>query len=113
MSALIAAMAKTATLGTEVAVICKARNLDVIDAMQKNVTPIENTGLDAAADVLLEAWFGAGKEIPQVAALVAVAAGVASTGSIRGDLYRRGAQHVFWRAFGKAGRAIFRGLTGK
>ncbi len=133
-AALTAAIAKTAELGAEVGVVCKERNLDVIAVMQKNVTPIENTALDAAADVLADAWFSSGNAIPQVAALGAVAAGVASTGSIRGGLYRagsilgdaeavasgnpekivrRGAQHVFWRAFGNAGRAIFRGFGGK
>lgn len=134
-AAIVAAIARSSSLTAEVAVVAKARNLDMVHEVQRNVLPIENTSLDAAADVLAQhsapvSSIGAALA---AGAAGAMAAGV-SVGKVRGELYhagsmlgdaealasgnprkivRRGMQHVFWRAFGKAGRSIFRGIGGK
>jgi hypothetical protein len=108
---------------------------DVIDAVTENTAPIESTALDAAADVL-SAHEAQGVDVGTAiaAGTVAAVAGGASLGKVRGEVYhagsvlgdveavasgspekivRRGAQHAFWRAFGKAGRGIFRKIGGK
>ncbi len=137
-AAIVAAIAKTSELTVEVAVVSHARNLDVIRETQINVAVIENTALDCAADVLAASWpkrtDGAPvTDLSALAAGAAVASGM-SLGKARGAMYRagsalgdveaiasgnpekivrRGAQHVFWRAFGKLGRGIFRSFGGK
>ena len=136
-SAIIAAIAKASELATEAAALAAPEKQDaILTAVQDNAAPIESTALDAAADVLGD-FHAPGKSNIGAALAAGTAAAVAggvSLGKVRGDMYRagsvlgdveavasgdpekivrRGAQHVFWRAFGRAGRAIFRGIGGK
>jgi hypothetical protein len=132
--ALVAAIAKAAELCAEVGVLAPQRGLDVIEETQRNATPIENTAMDVFADTLAvhsEHVVDVGAAI--AAGTVAAVAGGVSLGKVRHAAYRagsvlgdveavasgnpekivrRGVQHVFWRAFGKAGRSIFRMIGG-
>ena len=110
---------------------------NAVRAVDENIAPIKNTALDAAIAVFashpaqikkLERTISG-----DAAAVVAGAAitGGLSAGAVRHDLHRAGSilgdaeaiasgnpqriarrigQHVFWRAFGRMGRSIFRGL---
>ncbi len=109
--------------------------------VNKHLDVVVNTSLDLAATAYVQATPPAPPRpasppsAPGIAAASAagLAAG-ASIGAVRHDLYRAGsvlgdaeaiasgnperiarraAQHVFWRAFGKLGRGIFRGIGGK
>ncbi|MHB8433252.1 MAG: hypothetical protein ACYDCA_06585 [Candidatus Tyrphobacter sp.] len=135
--ALAAAIAKASEITAEAAALAAPDKADaILQAVQDNVTPIENTALDAAADVLAaQAPHGEANIGAAIAAGTAAAvAGGMTLGKVRGDMYhagsvlgdveavasgnpekivRRGAQHIFWRAFGKAGRGIFRKIGGK
>lgn len=136
--AIVEAIAKCAVLATEAAVLAAPQSQEtILQAAERNVAPIENTALDVAASVLAKHWPPA-KGGPNIGAAIAagtvgaVAAGV-SIGKVRGSMYRAGSvlgdveaaasgnpakvvrragQHVFWRAFGKLGRGIFRGIGG-
>ena len=95
-----------------------------------HLAAIVNTSMDAAADA-----YSSGTTATAAAVGAGVAAAVAATsiGRVRHALYRSGSvlgdveavasgnpekivrrvgQHVFWRAFGKLGRGIFRGIGG-
>ncbi len=133
--ALVAAIAKASELTAEVAVLAAQKQLDVLDEVQNNAAPIESTALDAAADVLGQhAAQGVDVGAALAAGTVAAVASGMTIGKVRGDMYhagsvlgdveavasgnpekivRRGAQHVFWRAVGKAGRGVFRKIGGK
>jgi hypothetical protein len=134
-SALVAAIAKASELCAEVGVLASARGLDIIEETGRNATVIENTAQDVFADVLsshAEQGVDVGAAIA-AASMGAVAGGVSlgkvrhaayRAGSVLGDveaiasgnpekIVRRGMQHIFWRAFGKAGRSIFRIIGGK
>lgn len=136
-SALVAAIAKASELATEAAVLIAPDKQDaILTAVQDYAAPIDSTALDVAADILA-AYHAPGK--PNIGAAIAagtaaaLASGV-SIGKVRGEMYRdgsvlgdveavasgnpekivrRGAQHVFWRAFGKLGRSIFRAIGSK
>jgi len=137
--AVVAAIAKTAELSAEIGILASQKGLDIITQTQNNAAVVESTALDVAADVLASHWHARrapGASVDGEAAALG-AAGVAagmSVGSVRHDLYRAGSilgdaeaiasgspekivrragQHVFWRAFGKIGRGIFRGIGGK
>ncbi len=108
---------------------------DVVTAVQENEAPIASTALDAAADALSQqSSQGVDVGVAIAAGTVAAVAGGMTIGKVRGDMYhagsvlgdveavasgnpekivRRGAQHVFWRAVGKAGRGVFRKIGGK
>jgi hypothetical protein len=133
-AAVIEAVAKSSELTCEVAVLAAEKKLDVVDEAQRNITPIENTALDAFADTFAaNAPHGVDVGAAIAAGTAAALAGGVSIGKVRGDMYhagsvlgdveavasgnpekivRRGAQHVFWRAFGRAGRSIFRKIGG-
>lgn len=113
---------------------------NAVKAVDDNVRWIESTAIDTAVAVFAQHPAQI-RKIEQTisgpaAAVVAGAAltGGLSVGKARHDLYRAGSllgdaeaiasgnpqrivrrvgQHVFWRAFGKLGRAIFRGIGGK
>lgn len=113
---------------------------NAVKAIDDNIEPIEDTALDAAVAVFAQHPAQIRKIEQTVSgAAAAVVAGAAltgglSVGKVRHDLYRAGSilgdveavasgnprriarrvgQHVFWRAFGKLGRSIFRGIGGK
>ncbi len=134
--AIIAAVAKASELATEAAALAAPDKQDaILTAVQDNAAPIESTALDAAADVLGQhSMQGVDVGAALAAGTVAAVAGGMTIGKVRGAMYRggsvlgdveavasgdpekivrRGAQHVFWRAFGKAGRSIFRKIGGK
>lgn len=134
-TAIVAAISKTAELCAEVGVLASKQDLDIIDETQRNADPIENTALDAFADVLAQPQ-DAGVDVGAAiaAGTVAAVAGGVSIGKVRHDIYRagsvlgdveavasgdpekivrRGVQHVFWRVFGRLGRSIFRDIGGK
>ena len=99
--------------------------------VNKNLEIVVSTSLDCTAT----AYGPVPQSAPAVAAAtVAGLAAGASVGKVRHDLYRAGSllgdaeaiasgnpekmarragQHIFWRAFGKLGRGIFRGIGGK
>ncbi|MHB8355061.1 MAG: hypothetical protein ACYDDQ_00010 [Vulcanimicrobiaceae bacterium] len=130
---LAAAIAKASELG---ALAVSEKQGAILTTVQENAAPIESTALDAAAHALA-AHFPPG--VPNIGAALAAAtigsiAAGASISKARGEMYhassvlgdveavasgnpekviRRAAQHVFWRAFGNAGRSIFRRIGGK
>jgi hypothetical protein len=150
-SAIVAAISKTAALSGEAAALAAsevAKKLyslsqeqqnvfanNAVKAISDNVTVIECTALDAAADALAKSKVE-GIDIAAVIAAgtaVAVAGGASipklrraayRAGSVLGDveaiasgdpkkIVRRGVQHTFWRSFGRVGRSIFRGIGGR
>ena len=113
---------------------------NAVKAVDENIAAIENTALDAAVAVFVANPMQIRKVEQSISGTAAaVAAGAAAAGGLtvgkaRHDLYRAGSilgdaeaiasgkpekivrrvgQHIFWRAFGKVGRSIFRGLSGK
>ena len=135
--ALTAAIAKVSELATEAAALAAPEKQDaILRAVQHNTAPIESTALDAAANALAAHVSAGGMNLGAAlaAATIGSMAAGASIGKVRGEMYhaggvlgdveavasgnpekviRRGAQHVFWRAFGNAGRSIFRRIAGK
>jgi|GEM_PF-1880720 len=108
---------------------------NAVKAVNDNLVAIANTALDAFADSLAQAHT-AGVDVG--AAIAAASAGAvlggASLGKVRHAAYRAGSvigdveavasgdpkkivrraeQHIFWRAFGKLGRSLFRNIGGK
>ena len=109
--------------------------------VNKHLDVVVSTSLDCAATAYgsvpqaAHAPIAPPHSAPAVAAAtVAGLAAGASVGQVRHDLYRAGSllgdaeavasgnpetisrragQHIFWRAFGKLGRGIFRGIGGK
>jgi len=109
--------------------------------VNKDLEIVVNTSMDLAAKAYLQAPAPPVSSPPHpssapgiATATIAGLAGGASVGAVRHDLYRAGSilgdaeaiasgnpekivrragQHVFWRAFGKLGRGIFRGIGGK
>ena len=111
-------------------------------AVNEHLEAIVNTSMDAAADAFTAGRTAiASQQSPHAAATeAAIGAGVAAAsaatsigrvrhalyrgGSVLGDveavasgnperMVRRAEQHVFWRAFGRVGRGLFRGIGGK
>lgn len=113
---------------------------NAVKAVDDNIVPIEDTAMDAAVAVFAAHPHQLRKVKEAISGpAAAVVAGAAITGGltagkVRHDLYhagsligdaeaiasgnpekivRRAGQHIFWRAFGKLGRGIFRGIGGK
>lgn len=103
----------------------------ISDAIDAALPGIVSTAMDAATSPLGSP--GSANAVEGIALGAAVAGGL-RLASVRHDLYRAGSvlgdaeaiasgsprlivrrigQHVFWRAFGRLGRAIFRGIGGK
>lgn len=132
--AIVAAIARGSTLATQLAALAVPGEMEgaVVDAVQAKVQDIDNTALDAAVDVLISHYQPANDgSLAGIAAAGAMLLAGGKWGAARHDLYRAGAmlgdaeaiasgnpeqiarragQHVFWRAFGRLGRAIFRKL---